>query len=74
VGSHVAALREPFPTDLTLVWALSSVSAFMSLEVSWSASASSYHELAGEDIYLQVSELRKASTTSRFLAWLRQKS
>lgn len=49
VGADIASLSESLSANFTLVWALSSVSAFVSL---------------------QVSKLRKRSTTTGLFAWV----
>jgi hypothetical protein len=67
VGADIPALRESLPADLAMVWTFSSVPSFVRLEFSVS------RDRAGESgfcIYLQISKLGEAATTSRFFAWL----
>jgi len=68
VGANVPTLRESLPADLAMVWTFSSVPSFVRLEFSVS------RDRAGESglcIYLQVSKLGEAATTSRFFTWLK---
>ena len=66
VGADVATLGEFLPTGIALVWAFSSVPSFVRLKF--------FNQDREIEIffctYLQVSKLRKATSASRFFAWL----
>ena len=66
VGVDIPALRESLSTNVTCVWAFSSVPSFVRLKFFVSQDG----ETGMSSAYLQVSKLRKTTAAAGFFAWL----